>query len=146
MVIDYISNLPFGAIAGGLIGLALGSGFNEVSDAVNPEVPHLEVAQVAYLEFDGMGAVRQQIISTGSAPIPAEWTVQITRRDGGVDSELCVGSGFGNYHGEINTFLLDEWAGADCPDRLQEGDTAEVTWTYLNEFGLRVSIGTVLKI
>lgn len=125
-----------------LLGLALGNGFTVVNDQINPRPIHLEVALVEYLERDGLGYFSQRIMSSDGFLVPADWRVQIVRRDDqGTSTELCKGKGSSNYHGEKNTWVLDEWAGDDCPDVLGHGDDVEVTWTYTNEFGVRVTIG-----
>lgn len=103
---------------------------------------HLDLGALEYVEINGIGYVRQQVVSTDDTIIPARWQAAIERQENGTTRLLCTGSGFGNYNGEISTWSLDDWTGDDCPEAKAEvGDIFEVSWTYENTYGYSVTIG-----
>lgn len=137
---------------GALSGLSLAAAYLVAHDAYEPEPIHLEVAKAEYVEIDGIGHMRQQIVSTSGKPVPAVWTASITRLDArGAGHVLCSGTGGenrpGQYNGDIEVYDLSEWTGDDCSDStLSKGDFAEATWTYVNEYGVTVTIGTKIEV
>ena len=126
--------------------------FGVVSTATAIRPIHLTLADLAYVEIDGMGAFRQQLVPSGAAAINASWHVQITRpaRDGQLSRVLCEGPPMprtGTYSGEVQLWSLDDWVGhvpgnslADCPDVLQPGDIAQPTWAYTDHAGNTVTL------
>ncbi len=138
-------------LAGGVVGLAIAATYFVADSTLNPEEIHLEIARAEYVEIDGVGHITQQLVSGSGKPIPAVWAAAITRvNDFGVSSVLCSGTGGeerpGIYNGAVDTYNLDDWTGDTCADtRLGPNDFAEATWTYVNEYGLRVTIGVVIK-
>lgn len=131
-----------GIITTGVVGLAVGFSlvWTGADFAKTPE-RHLDVADLSYVVLEGKGHVRQQIVST-EGPISADWRASIQRRTPiGGDEVLCAGSGEGNYSGEVSIWDLDTWTGDDCPEVANIGDIFEVSWTYINAYGFRVSIG-----
>lgn len=137
---------------GAIAGLAGTSAYIAAQNAYVPQRIHLEVAQVEYIEIDNLGYMRQKIVSASGDPVPAVWTVSITRVDDrGASHVLCSGSGGaespGQYNGDVDTYTLDDWTGSTCQDsRLRKGDFAEATWTYKNEHGILVTIGTKIEV
>lgn len=138
-------------IIGAVSGLSLAVAFLLFEDAYKPDPIHLEVATAEYLEIEGRGHIKQQIFSVSGKPVPAVWSASITRVDQyGVSTPLCSGTGGpdkpGQYNGAIDIYDLNEWTGDDCRDTvMRPGDIAEATWTYTNEYGVTVTIGTVIK-
>ena len=138
-------------ITGAASGVSLAVAYLLAESAYNPEPMYLEVVQAKYVQIDGVGHILQQVDSSTGDPIPAIWTASITRRDeNGVSQLLCSGTGGpdqpGNYAGDIDIYSLDEWTGDDCPfDTMSEQDFAEVSWTYTDENGLSITIGTTIR-
>lgn len=131
-----------GIAALGLVGsLAL----NQVLAVVNAplrEPRHLEVTRLEYVRGPEKDAVLQQISPTHAGPINAAWLARIERKRGdGTDAILCEGHGEGVYAGEVSVWVLDDWTGDDCPDRAQDGDVFEVSWTYRAGRAFNVTIG-----
>ncbi len=136
-----------------LIGGAVlaGVGYLVTSPLFNATPIGLDIAQLEYLEIEGKGYFRQQINSVSGDPVPAAWAVQITRVDeNGVSEQLCAGRSSperpGSYSGEVDTWSLDDWVGDDCPDVLQNGDVAEVSWSYTNNYETLATLGAKLVV
>lgn len=134
-------------VAIAVVGYALTSPF--VVQPKPPQVRHLTVDELAYVEIDGVGAVRQKLTSKSGELIPAEWRASIERIDAkGMSHILCTGNGSGGYNGELNVWDLDQWTNDNCQTRsgekvlrAQPGDFFEVSWTYYDQNGWPVTIG-----
>lgn len=137
---------------GAISGLSVAIAYLVAQDAYTPEHISLSVAQAEYVEIGGVGHIRQQIVSSSGDPVPAIWSASITRKDKvGASYVLCSGTGGseqpGQYSGDVDLYNLDEWTGDDCSDKvMRPGDIAEATWTYVNEYGLSVTIGTEVRL
>ena len=126
--------------------------FSAVTSVTAVRPIHLTLADLRYVEIDGLGAFRQQLVPSGAAAVNAIWHVQITRpaRDGQLSRVLCEGppmSRTGTYSGEVQVWGLDDWVGhvpgsslSDCPDVLRPGDIAQPTWVYTDHEGNNVTL------
>jgi len=134
--------LSYGALAVGvqLVYSGIGAAIDAHQEGTRQN-RHLEIAELAYVEIDGLGAVRQRVVSVSGEIIPAAWSASIERNIDGITHILCTGSGDANYNGEVSTWTLADWTDDDCPDVAQDGDFFEVSWTYTNGYGNPVTLG-----
>ena len=116
-------------------GSALAAGYLTVDTQMNPPRRYLEVAIAEYVEIDGIGHIRQQIIPSISESMSADWAASITRvLPNGASVLLCTGSSApeepGIYSGDVDIWSLSDWTGGSCPDdRMRPGDRAEAKFS-----------------
>lgn len=152
MVISSLTEQAASPLIGVSMGVVIASALGFAQNTFNPPPVGLEVVNVEYVEIDGRGYIQQQIESLSGKPLSAVWVASITRTNPyGAHSVLCSGTGGaqqpGVYNGSVDTYSLDDWTGDVCSDTvLRPGDVAEATWTYENENGQRVTIGTTVEI
>lgn len=127
---------------GGSIVVALGTLAIQAVNVPKPPERHLDVGPLEFFVIDDVRHVRQQVTGSGGQILPAEWSASIQRAVNGTTELLCMGSGAGNYNGEISTWDLPTWTDDDCPEDAGEvDDVFEVSWTYENTSGYLVTIG-----
>ena len=103
--------------------------FVDGTKALNEPEPITMTATL--LEYRSDGKIYQQHSITGYQHVVATWEARI-ERDGMV---LCEGSsqgGTSSYErgGKAKGYTPDDWVNADCPDKLQRGDSLWARWEY----------------
>jgi len=127
-------------LAAGL-GVVAAFGIDFTTEAIHPSSQGLYIDN---LSFDG--SVFTQVIGSISGEAWAgQWSAEIYRNSSGMTDQLCAGRGIGNYNGHVQRYDPDEWTDDRCPDLLPN-DRASVTWAYVNENGLKQSVGVDLSL
>lgn len=121
-------------------GVAVFVGATQFTEALLPHPPSTDMV-VHELRWDD-GTVVQRLGGSDGNPVVGDWTATFWRH-GETDRILCRGSNApnepGTYKGELQRYSPDDWTGDDCPT-LIPGDRGVAAWTYVNHYGLRVTV------
>ena len=121
-----------------LLGFSVGVGGVDVVQSLikDPEPFSMTLSDLEYRD----GRFYQSFdIRGGRSHTTADWSAEIKRGD----HQLCSAGGTAPYNDKsegVSSYTPKEWAGAACPDKLQDGDVATAIWQYKGFNGLIHSI------